>query len=356
MINILQRYIMKTMIMATLLCSLIITGVLFLMILLKELKNIGEGDYGIDQAFFYVLLRLPNELYHFSPMLILLGSIIGLSILSSHKELAVMRASGFSIRRIMLSVLSGALFLIFILSAMGETVGPSLSNKAEMRKENAQNAGQAVVTAAGVWLHVDDNFIHIEQVVGRQLLEGVTRYQFDANHQLQAAYFAKKLTLKNKQWIMHDVVKTSFYNGLTKSEAYPEAELKVKLNANLLNVNLVDPAEMSLPKLNTFSRYLTQNGLQATAYQFDFWQRLFQPIASLVMIFLALPLVLNTFSTATLGWRILAGILVGFAFFILNAVLGQLCVVYQVPTLIAAALPPLLFALIGFVLFRRLLR
>jgi len=356
MIKILERYIAKTIILATGLVSLVITGVLFLMTLLSELKNIGEGDYGISQAVFYVFLRMPNELYHFSPLLILLGSMAGLSVLSSHRELAVMRASGFSVRNIIYSVLTVAFMLIGAISFIGEWFGPGLSYKAEVRKENAKNAGQAVVTAAGVWFHIDNSFIHVKHVVGRQLLEGVTRYQFDDNHHLQVAYYAKTLSFENKAWKMNDVVKTTFYTERTKSHAMLEAPWDLKLNSNLLNVGLVDPKEMSLPRLVKFSRYLEQNGLQASEYRFDFWQRIFQPFASLIMVFLAIPFVLGALSTSTMGWRLIIGMIVGFIFFILNAFLGQLCVVYQIPTLIAALLPLIAFAVLGLLLSNRLIR
>jgi lipopolysaccharide export system permease protein len=344
----------KTIAIATGLSTLIIFGVLFLMLLLGELKNIGEGDYGLRQAFEYVLLRLPNELYQFSPMLILLGSIIGLSILSSHRELAVMRASGFSIRRMIINTLFAAFLLIITMALIGEGLGPRLSAKAEIRKENAQNAGQSVVTASGVWFHLDDNFIHVQHVVGRQLLEGVTRYQFNKEHQLQAAYYAKQLIYKNKQWKMKEGTETTFYHERTKSKVFNEANWNLKFNPNLFKV--MDPHEMPLWKLAPFAHYLEQNGLQASEYWFDFWQRLFQPLAALVMVFLAIPFVLSTFSTAAMGWRIMVGMMAGFVFFLLNALLGQLCIVYQVPTLLAAAFPPLLFALLGIALTRTVIK
>ncbi|RDI42677.1 LPS export ABC transporter permease LptG [Aquicella lusitana] len=356
MIKVLERYIAKTTIISTMLVALIITSILFLITLLGELKNIGEGDYSIAQAFFYVLMRLPNEFYHFSPMLLLLGSIVGLSILSSHRELAVMRAAGFSIRRIVYSVLLAALALVLAISIVGEWIAPSLSYKAEMHKESAKNGGQVVVTGAGVWFHVDNNFIHVQQVVGRQLLEGVTRYQFNDKHQLQAAYFAKKLSYRDNQWRMSDVVKTSFYPERTKSQLFTEAAWDLKFNSNLLNVGLVEPSDMSLPKLVKFARYLHQNGLQSSEYQYEFWQRIFQPFISLVMIFLAIPFVLGAFSTSTLGWRIVIGILVGFVFFISNAFLGQLCIVFQVPAVLAAFLPLAAFLVFGLFLFNRLVK
>lgn len=354
--NILQRYIAKTIFQATGLAVLIIVGVLSLMMMLAEMKNIGVGDYGFTQSVLYVLMRMPNELYQFSPMLMLLGSIIGVSMLASHKELAVMRTAGVSLNKIIISVLSAVFTLTLITSVIGEWVAPNLSYRAETYKENAKNAGLAVVTASGVWLHVENNFIHIKHVVGRQLLEGITRYQFDDQHRLQAAYYANTLTLQNHEWKMIDVLKTSFHHDRTSSKSFAELPWNLKINPNLLNVGLVEPHEMSLPRLAKFSRYLKQNSLQATAYEYEFWQRVLQPIAAILMIFLAIPFVLSTLSAATLGWRILAGILTGFAFFIINATLGQLCVVYQLPTSAAALLPIMLFAILGFFMSRRVMR
>ena len=356
MIKLLSRYIASTIFTATGMAALVIAGIVMLLALLGEMKNIGEGEYGLIQAVIYVFYRLPNEIYQFSPMVILLGSIMGLSILSSHKELSVMRASGFSTRQIILSVLGSALLLILAISIIGEAIAPNLSYRAELRKENAQNAGQAVVTASGVWFHVDNNFIHVEQVIGRQLLQGVTRYQFDNTHHLQATYYAKTLSLRDKQWVMNDVLKTMFFKDRTKSISMLEAPWDLKFNVNLLNLGLYEPREMTLPKLVKFTKYLEQNGLQAKEYQYQFWQRLLQPLASLIMIFLAIPFVLGVMSAATMGWRLVVGILMGFAFFICNALLGQLCIVYQVPPVMAALIPLVIFAMIGVILTNRLIR
>lgn len=334
--------------------TLIITGILMLMSLLGELKNIGEGDYNISVAILYVLMRLPNELYQFLPMLVLLGSIIGLSILTANKEIAVMRTSGFSTRRIILGVLGSVLAIVLLVSVAGEMIGPSLSYSAEIHKENAQNAGEAVITASGVWYHVDNNFLHINRVVGRQLLEGVTRYQFDENHQLQASYYAKRLTLEDRQWTMRDVVETTFYRDRTKSRSIDQEPLNLQLNTNLFNIGLVEANEMSLHRLAKFTRYLEDNGLQAAEYKFQFWQRVLQPFASLIMVFLAIPFILGALGSAPMGVRLLVGIMIGFTFFICNAMLGQISIVYQVPAFLAAMLPLLLFLGIGYLIARRM--
>lgn len=354
--KLLSRYIAQTIVQATALVALIITSVLLLISLLTEAKALGEGDYGFLESVIYVLMCLPSQLYHFSPMLILMGTILGLSMLSSSRELAVMRASGFSIRKIMWSVFLGAFALTMTMGLFGEWFGPSLSYKAEIRKENAKNAGQAVVTASGIWFHIENNFIHIQRVVGRQLLKGVTRYEFNEEHQLQAAYYADTLRQVNNNWQMEHVLKTSFYAERAKSQSIPSLPWELKINTNLLNVGLVDPDDMSLSKLVRFSHYLQQNGLQSREYTFNFWKRVVQPFASIVMIFLAIPFVLGAMRTSSLGLRMVVGVLVGFGFFILNAMLGQLCVVYQMPTLLAALIPPVLFGIFSVGLSRKLVK
>lgn len=350
----LERYIAKNIFAATLLSALIITSVLLLIMLLSEAKNIGDGDYSLIEAFIYVLMRLPNEFYRFSPMLILLGTIVGMSILSTSRELSVMRASGMSVVRIIMNVLMTALLMVSITVAIGEWLAPDLSAKAEIRKENSRNGGQAVITSFGAWLHIDNNFIHIKRAVGRQMLHGVTRYEFDSQHRLLAAYYAKNMAYENKQWKMFDGVKTEFYENGAKSEHFVEADWDLKFNPNFLKFGRLDPFEMSLVKLAKYSAYLKQNHLQASEYQYEFWQRIMQPLAALIMVLLAIPFVFNTLKSA-LGWRIIIGIIVGFIFFMSNAFLGQLCVVYQLPASIAAALPILLFALIGLFLCKKLI-
>lgn len=352
MIKTFDRYIAKVILRATAYVVLIVASIMSLMMLLQELKSIGSGDYNIIQALYYVLLRLPNELYHFSPILILLGCIIGLSVLSSYRELMVIRASGLSLVRMIYSVMIVAFLLVLLMSGLGEWFAPHLNYKAVMQKENARNAGQAVITAAGVWFHVDNNFIHIERMTGRELLEGITRYQFDDKHRLQAAYYAKTMSLENKQWQMHDVVKTTFYEDQTKSYFFTDAPWNLKFNTNLLNTALVKADEMSLSKLAKFAHYLKQNGLQANEYQYEFWQRIFQPFVAMTMVLLALPIVLNTLNTMSLGWRLMMGIIIGFMFLMTNAFLGQLCVVYQLPAVFAASFPLLFFACIALLLAR----
>ena len=168
MIKQLHRYIIKHIFYATLITASVVSVVLFILTFLGEAKNIGEGNYHLGQALFYVIMRLPGLIYQFEPIFILLGSIVGLSLLVAYREMMSMRVSGFSTRQIIYSVLSAALVLIMVISVLGEWAAPPLSAIAELHKENSRNAGKTLRTEQGVWFHVQNNFIRIEHVMNHE--------------------------------------------------------------------------------------------------------------------------------------------------------------------------------------------
>jgi lipopolysaccharide export system permease protein len=353
-VSILHRYIAKTIMAATALVVLVMVALVFLINFLDEMKDVGTADYGFWQAFIHVLLEFPRTLYQFFPMLMLMGGVIGLGVLSSNRELVVMRTAGFSVYRIALAVMSAALLITFVATGIGEGIVPKAHHVAQVRKQSEQSGGQAVSTLSGVWIHDGNNFLQISRVMGLHHLENVTRYQFDAAHHLLATYYVSALDLVKGKWLLHNMVKTTFANNKTKSEHMAETTWDLALNPNLLTVGLVEPGELSLPTLLNYTKHLQHNGLQASDFQWEFWKRVFQPLTTMVMILLAIPFVLGFSRTVTMGWRVLFGIVFGFIFYILNAFLGQFSVVFQFSPFVAAILPTCLFALIGLIFAAKL--
>ena len=233
---------------------------------------------------------------------------------------------------------------------MGESLVPQLNTLAELHKENNQNAGETLRTTDSVWLHVKHNFIRIEHIINHQWLEGVTRYQFDDKHRLMAVYHAQLLIFKNDHWVIYHVSQRRFYKDQVKSTFFQTLPWQLTWNVNLLHQEEKDLSKLSLMKLSHLINYLKQNGLRVSEYQYEFWQRLFQPLVSLAMIFIAIPFVMNAISTVSLGMRMVIGAMVGLSFFMLNTLLGQICVVYQVPAVIAAGLPLLIVVLVRVIL------
>ena len=351
--KILELYIIKTVIVFTLLVLLVVTGLTYFISFLGELRDIGIGDYGVLQAALHVLLELPHAVYQLFPMLVLLGGLMGSGMLATHQELIVMRVSGMTTQQITRAVFYAAIILTLIGVFMGEVVSPRAHYVADQHKSAAESGGQAIATRAGVWIHEGTNFFHIDRVISRQYLEGVTRYEYDNQHRLLASYYAKVMNYQHGEWRLHDVVKTTFTRDATMHEEIAETTWHVALKPRFLNVGLNQPDEMPLPNLVEYTQHLVKNGLQASDYQFNFWKRIFQPLTTLIMLLLAIPFVFAAPRSMTMGLRLLLGIIVGFVFYILTALLGQLSIVFQMSPFLAALLPILLFAIIGYLLMLR---
>lgn len=345
--KIIQRYIIKSVISSTALIFLIVMSLTFVMGMLRELHSIGEGEYGLLQVVIHELFMLPHDIYQFFPMLVLLGGVLGLGALVSSYELMVMRAAGVSIQRIITSVVLAALLLIVIATLMGELIAPRANFIAEKQKSIAQTVGQTIVTNSGIWVHEGNDFIHIERVIGRHQLQGVTRYEFDDNHRMLATYFAKSLDFNKGQWFARDLNKTVVGQDKTESQHQDMAEWNLKLTPSLLSVGMIEADSMSLPKLNQYANYLVENRLESSAFQLAFWQRIFQPLTTLVMILLAIPFVFVAPRATTMGKRILLAVVLSFIFYVLNAFFGEFSIVYRFPPVMAALLPTLLFIVGG---------
>ncbi len=345
--KILQRYIIKSVMASTALIFSIVMALTFVMGMLRELHSIGEGDYGLWQVILHELFMLPHDIYQFFPMLVLLGGVLGLGALIASHELTVMRAAGVSMKRIIISVVCAALLLIVIATMMGELIAPRANFIAEKQKSIAQTVGQTVVTTSGIWVHEGNDFIHIDRVIGRHQLQGVTRYEFDDNHRMLATYFAKSLDFNKGQWIAHDLNKTIIGQEKTESQQQDIAEWNLKLTPSLLSVGMIEADSMSLPKLNQYSRYLFENRLESSAFRLAFWQRIFQPLTTLVMLLLAIPFVFVAPRSTTMSKRILLAVVLSFIFYVLNAFFGEFSIVYRFPPLLAALLPTLLFIVGG---------
>jgi lipopolysaccharide export system permease protein len=209
------------------------------------------------------------------------------------------------------------------------------------------NSGQALVTRQGTWVRSGDNFMRIDSISDSGELQGVTRYEFDTDRKLKIASYAETGSYQNGEWLFKNIVQTTFADEKTTSEVFLQQQWELVLNPRLIGMAHADPDQQSLPKLYSYIKHRKQSGLNAESYEIIFWQRVFAPLATLIMILLAVPFVFGPLRSATMGLRMLVGIMVGFGFHVLNQFVGPMSVVYQVPPMLAAILPILIFMGIG---------
>jgi lipopolysaccharide export system permease protein len=347
--NLLDRYIGRSIIGATLIVVLILVGLYSFIEFLNQLSDIGKGNFTLLSALIYVPLLLPQDLYQLFPVAGLIGSLLGLGRLATNSELIVMRASGVSKARIIASVVKTTIFMLIFVTALGEIIAPRAKDFAENYKALAESGGQALQTRQGAWVRDGDNFIHIDTVSPEGKLQGITRYKF-ANQDLQLASSAKEGYFKDGQWMFNQVEESRIDQKKVTTQHFEKQFWNVSFNPNLLGVTDVKAEQATLLELHRYINYLKNAGLLATQYEFSLWKRLFQPIATIVMICLAIPFIFGPLRSVTMGLRLLIGVIIGFSFYTLNEFFGPFSLVYQFPPIWAAAIPILIFAIVDSVL------
>lgn len=352
--KLLNRYIAINIMTSTAMVMAVMLGVVVFVKLMGQFNHMDNTHYGVWKALQHVGLLLPKYQYMLLPMVCLLGSLLGLGGLASHHELEAMRAAGMSIQQITKAVLQGALVIIVISMMLGEGVAPFSAKHASKLKLIAMSAGQAMPSAQGIWVRDGNMFIKANQVLGSHELRGILRYHFGPGQRLQKVDFAKRGVFTGGQWQLFDIEETVFdKDGKVQIAHHDKLLWQVHLAPKILSLSKIKSDDQSLWQLMIGIYYGRDHGVHTAKLQYHLWKRLTVPFASIVMIFLGVPFMFGPLRSKTMGFRLVVGVVMGFAFYILNEFLGSLSLVHALPPFLAAWLPLWLFMGVGLAIMRR---
>jgi lipopolysaccharide export system permease protein len=351
--KILDKYIAKTVLSAIGLVTLMLAGLQVFMLFVNQLEDLGKLEYGLAQATVFVLLQMPYQVYLFFPMASLLGCLIGLGVLANHSELVVMRAAGMSISQITASVLKASVIVIVLVTTMGETLVPMMSQYASDYKTSALTGGQTLRTAQGVWLRYGNDFISIGMILPDNVLQNIYQFRFDEHHNLRLAREIREAQYKDHAWTAYDVKQTIFSADHTQATLFASQPWDAPVNPKMLRISSIEPNEMTLHELNRYLREQKRSAQNVHDYKLAFFQRIIQPFTTMVMMVLAIPFIFGPLRSSTMGSKLLVGATVGFSFHIIHHFFGPVSTVFQWPPELAALGPTFIFAFIGLYLMRR---
>ncbi len=343
MIGILDRYLARQVIGATLLVALLLVALSAFLLLLGQLDNLG-GDYRLLEAFQFVALSAPQQLYELLPMAVLLGALIGLGQLASANELMVMRAAGVSVLRLGRGALLGGLILAVATFLLGEFVAPPAEQYARSMKNMARTQRVSWLGASGVWARDGDRYVNVRQMLREDELRGVSIFEFDADGELRQVSVARAAHADSDGWNLSRIDVTEFTSEGIKTHRVRSAPWETLLNPSLLRLFVIEPDTLSMQGLSRYIDYLEHNGLETRRYEQTFWIKVVAPVSVLVMVLLAVPFVFGPMRSVGQGQRVIFGVLIGVGFYVFNLTLAQSGLVFGLNPFISAWLPTALFA------------
>jgi lipopolysaccharide export system permease protein len=345
----LTRYIGRELLAAILLIFAALVMLFAFFDLIHELGDVGRGSYTISTALLYVALQLPSRMYELFPVAALIGTLFAMSQLVANSEYTVMRASGASLMQITWALVRIGIPLAAVTFLAGEFVAPPAERLAQQIRAPATGDLPRIVAQqfqSGFWFKQDLAFANIRGVLADMTLVGVRIYEFDRDLRLATVRVAESGTFAgNGQWHLAKVRTTEISAaGATLAEADTWTWDTV-LKPSLLTVFQVAPERL---ELNTLYDNIRVLGNQKTSrFEIAFWNKVFYPVAVVVMMLLALPFAYFQRRSGGIGFRIFAGTMLGLAFFLLGRLFTNLGVLNDWPPLFSATFPLVAFVAVA---------
>lgn len=345
------RYVSRTVFTAIALTLLVFLALDFIFGLISQLEKVTE-NYTAFEAFKYMVFTMPRRLYDYIPYSCLIGCLAGLGLLASSSELTIIRAAGVSVKRIAWMALRPALVFILIAMTVGEFVAPYTEQMADNRRNFLRhNAMQKA--PQNMWNREGNEFMYVNAVLPNGVVYGLTRYQFNDQHQLESASFTRQATYQDNVWREEDISITYLAGDSIRNEVIPSRRWETNLTPNLFNILVLAPEDISLRNLHYYIDYLNKQNLTSSSYGLAFWQKTLQPLATAALVLVAISFIFGPLRSVTMGQRIFTGVVFGIVFLLMQNLLGPSSLVFGFPPFIAVMIPIVLCVSLGIYLLNR---
>jgi lipopolysaccharide export system permease protein len=312
--------------------------------LIAELRDLGNGNYHLRQIFTVVALMVPGHAYELLPIAVLIGTLYVLAHLSSNSEYTVMRGAGLSPARASWALAKVGVAFVVGTFAIGEWVAPASEQAAQQVRMASMQSLIGGTLKSGLWFKDERSFINVREAREATTLHGVHIYEFDSTYRLRQVTAAERGEYAGGgKWRLVGVAQTLFKGAGPSTARYAEAEWRSAVSPDMLNVLIVVPERMSSWKLYKYLQHLAGNRQKTERYEIALWKKLFYPLATLVMMALALPFAYMHARSGMVGIKVFLGIMIGILFHMLNSLFSHVGLLKEWPPVASAAVPSVLF-------------
>ena len=343
---IIYKYLFSRFILGLIVSLTVLVSIEIFFSFTAELKNLNVGDYNMLVITKYVILNIPKSLEIMFPYAVLIGSMLSLGAMSSDKEFVSMQSSGISISKIITIILIQAFLLSSIFYYVADSLVPKYSNKAEMKKNFALNK-KLIFNKNGVWFKDKNTFIKINEIYSDSKINGVIMYSYDDNGSLSLIKNIGHAEFIDNKWNLRKINETIIDNGLITKKYFKEGSIDTLINRKLINIKTHKSSSLSLADVSQNISYLVNNNLDPDIQKKIYWEKIFMPLSTVVMLFLSMPFIFGKHRSANLSKRLVLGLFIGIGFFIITSILPNLGMVLGILPFINVLLPHILFIILG---------
>ncbi|MFM5955085.1 MAG: LPS export ABC transporter permease LptG [Novosphingobium sp.] len=334
-----------------------IVGVLILLVLVLQMMQLlsESGDIlavpgnGEAELWYYVTLNVPQLIARFLPYSVLLATLFTFWPLNQNSEVIAMRAAGLSAHQILAPMLLTAALVSLASFAFNETVVSKSSGT--LKQWNALRyhpIPKDTGVKANVYLRDGTNILAASRVTGTGpaiVMTGVTWYHRDAGGMVTEQLRSPRATYANPGWRLENP--SRFDVRSTTQTQLASQVVASSVTPTQVTTTKVDPDGENIFELGRSIKALKAAGRRTSELEAKWWHKLAGPLSALLMPLLGSVAAFGLARSGQLLIRAVAGMALGFAYFVVDNASLAMGNFGGYPPAIAAWGPFLLFFLLG---------
>jgi LPS export ABC transporter permease LptG/LPS export ABC transporter permease LptF len=316
----------------------------------------------------YLLNFIPSVLYQITPLAVLLAVLIMFGLMQKSNEITAMKATGVSIYRTVIPILVIAIMLAGGLFVLDQWYLPYANKRVEtLRNLIKGKPAQTYLRPDRKWIFGESH----KRSDGTEENRKIYYYEaFDPDRNTFASISAfelnphsfqmvKRVYAARSRWAEH-LQKWTFENGWQRSWSNaPGADLREDLRKfdvstfseldeqpNYFKKEVLQSSEMNYEELRHYIYDLQQGGFDVVRLRVQLQKKIAFPLITLVMAILAVPFALSGGRRGALSGIVVA-LVIGVTYVLTSSLFEAMGNVSQLPPLIAAWSPDLIFGLAG---------
>ncbi|HWA96515.1 MAG TPA: LPS export ABC transporter permease LptG [Terracidiphilus sp.] len=307
----------------------------------------------------YLFHLTPSMVYQIAPLAVLIAVLVTFGVLNRNSEIIAMKATGISLYRLVIPVVSLAAILSAGMFIFNEYYVPQANRQQEALRSTIKG-------------HPPQTFLHPEQkwMFGQSQPGQTGRiyyYQFfdpDRNEFANLSVFefdphtfslTKRIYASRAYWndakdmwsLQNGWVRDMDGATVTQYSEFAQASFpEMHEEPGYFKKESLQSQEMNFGQLEDYIRDLRQSGFDTMRLRVALWQKLAYPLVAIVMAILAIPFALSMGRQGSLT-GIAVAITVALAYWVAEGIFGAMGTVNYLPAAVAAWTPDILFGLAG---------
>ena len=349
--SILGRYIARTWLRLEALC---LGGFMSIYLVLDVMDKIPRfvkaGGAPLDMLRFFAW-KLPEMVGQAAPFSILVATLLTLGLLSGSGEITAMNSCGVSLLRISLPLLALGMLSSLLLLANAELLAPtSYEHRERIERIDIRKQGaNTVFRLNNIWFRSETMILQAGLFVPQESkLKGVVVWKVDSAMNPVGRIDAESAEFHGNVWTLRNARLKDFSKDLGyTTQTVPAMDIPLNLKLDDLKILDNDAENLTYATLREYADNLRRGGYKASRYETMMYSKFSAPFAAFVMVVLGIPFAIRNRRSGGVLLGIVAGIAIGFIYYVTSAVLVSYGRTGALPPFLAAWGTNCLFVLSG---------